>query len=460
LIAGVIVTADILWDARDSPQTNSVRKAAFSNYNTPERGSPPEAIAPPRHRREENMTDFGTKLRCRVCLIAIASFMAGHADQLRAAGPEPVRLWPDGAPGAVGTEDVDRPAVRIYQPDEAARSDAAILVCPGGGYGVLASDHEGQQVAKWLNTIGVTAVVLKYRLGPRYHHPAPLNDARRAMRYIRAHAADLEIAPDRVGVMGFSAGGHLASTLSTHFDAGHADSADPIERESCRPDFAVLAYPVISLTADFSHRGSARNLLGDNPDPELLKSLSNETQVTDQTPPTFLFHTGADKGVPVQNSLVYYRALLEHGVPAELHVYQSGPHGVGLAPGDPVLSTWKERLAAWLKGSGFLEAGERAEVRGRVSVDGQPLRWGTITLLPRDNELLPSAFAMVSQGEYAFPKSSGPVVGDYTVVVYDLGGVVAEPTIDDAALLTRPAEIQFQVARGANSFDVNLRRRR
>jgi len=260
----------------------------------------------------------------RVQFIAIVVLVCLTATTTRAAGPEPVLLWPDGAPGAVGMEDVDCPAVRIYQPEGTGRTGAAILVCPGGGYGVLASDHEGQQVAKWLNTIGVTACVLKYRLGPRYHHPAPLNDAQRGLRYIRAHAADLGVAPDRIGVMGFSAGGHLASTLSTHFDAGHADSADPIERASCRPDFAVLAYPVISLTADFSHRGSARNLLGDNPDPELLKSLSNETQVSDQTPPTFLFHTGEDKGVPVQNSLVYYRALVEHGVPAELHVYQNG----------------------------------------------------------------------------------------------------------------------------------------
>jgi acetyl esterase/lipase len=398
-------------------------------------------------------------LRCRVCLVTIGSFIAWSADLLRAAGPELVPLWPDGAPGAVGTDDVDRPAVRIYQPQEAVRTGAAILVCPGGGYGVLASDHEGQQVAKWLNTIGVTAVVLKYRLGPRYHHPAPLNDAQRGLRYIRAHAADLGVAPDRIGVMGFSAGGHLASTLSTHFDSGHADSHDPIERESCRPDFAVLAYPVISFTADFSHRGSARNLLGDNPDPELLKSLSNEMQVTNQTPPTFLFHTSEDKGVPVQNSLVYYRALVEHGVPAELHVYQNGPHGVGLAPGDPVLSTWKERLAAWLKANGFLAAAERAEVKGGVHVNGQPLRWGTIAFLPAENDRLPSAFAMVSQGQYAFPSANGPVVGDYNVVVYDLGGVVAEPSIDDALLLTTPGTVRFRVATGENFFDVNLMRR-
>jgi hypothetical protein len=216
---------------------------------------------------------------------------------------------------------------------------------------------------------------------------------------------------------------------------------------------------VISFTADFSHRGSARNLLGDNPDPELLKSLSNEMQVTNQTPPTFLFHTSEDKGVPVQNSLVYYRALVEHGVPAELHVYQNGPHGVGLAPGDPVLSTWKEGLAAWLKANGFLAAAERAEVKGGVHVNGQPLRWGTIAFLPAENDRLPSAFAMVSQGQYAFPRANGPVVGDYNVVVYDLGGVIAEPSIDDALLLTTPGTVRFRVATGENFFDVNLMRR-
>lgn len=395
-----------------------------------------------------------------VLLIGIAVGLSGPG-VAHAIGPEPVLLWPDGAPGAVGQEDADKPAIRIYRPEE-GRNGAAIVVCPGGGYGILAMDHEGHQVAKWLNTIGVTAVVLKYRLGPRYRHPAPLNDAQRAIRYVRAHAAELEVSADRVGVMGFSAGGHLASTVSTHFDAGRADSDDPIERHSCRPDFAVLAYPVISFAADFSHRGSARNLLGESPDPELLKSLSNETQVTAETPPTFLFHTGEDKGVPVQNSLVYYRALVEHGVPAELHAYQNGPHGVGLAPGDPVLSTWKERLAAWLQGSGFLAASARAEVSGTVTMEGTPLRWGTITLLPTGEVKLPTAFAMVSQGRYAFAAASGPAVGTYAVVIHDLGGVVPEPTLDDARLLTKPgtqaaSEILIDVRPGTNTMDFQVR---
>jgi hypothetical protein len=170
-----------------------------------------------------------------------------------------------------------------------------VVVCPGGGYAKLAMDHEGRQVAEWLNSLGVAAFVLKYRLGPRYRHPAPLEDAKRALRLVRSRASEFRIAPDRIGVWGFSAGGHLASTLATHFDAGNPAAADPIERVSCRPDFAILAYPVISFASEYAHKGSRRNLLGDNPDPALVENLSNEKQVTAQTPPTFLFHTNEDQ---------------------------------------------------------------------------------------------------------------------------------------------------------------------
>ncbi len=249
-----------------------------------------------------------------------------------AAGPEPLKLWPDGAPGAVGNEPADFPELRVYLPAEDKATGAGIVICPGGGYGALAMDHEGHQVAKWLNTIGVAGFVLKYRLGRRYQHPAPLQDAQRAMRYVRAHAKEWKIDPHRLGIMGFSAGGHLASTVATHFDAGDPKSDDPIERESCRPDFAILCYPVISMTEPFGHSGSKRNLLGPNPDPKLAENLSNEKQVTADTPPTFIFHTGADTGVPVENSLAFYQALRKAKVPAEMHIYQEGPHGVGLAP--------------------------------------------------------------------------------------------------------------------------------
>lgn len=263
-------------------------------------------------------------------------------------------LWPGGAPGAVGKEDVDQPSLRSYVPKHVKANGTSVIVCPGGGYGILAADHEGRQVAEWLNTLGVTAFVLKYRLGPRYRYPAPLADAQRAIRYVRANAKEYNVSPERVGILGFSAGGHLTATAGTHFDAGDPQAIDPIDRVSSRPDFLVLAYPVISMTADYSHKGSGRNLLGDKPDPQLLENLSNEKQVTAETPPTFLFHTNEDSGVPPENSVAFYLALRKAKVPAELHIYERGRHGVGLAPGDPVLSTWKERLAGWLYTRGLL----------------------------------------------------------------------------------------------------------
>lgn len=214
---------------------------------------------------------------------------------------------------------------------------------------MLAIDHEGRQIAQWLNSIGIAAFILKYRHGPRYRHPAPLTDVKRAMRVVRFGAERFRVAPDAIGIWGFSAGGHLASTLGTHFDGGDANASDPIDRASCRPDFLILAYPVISFTTEFTHQGSRRNLLGENPGPDLVEQLSNEKQVTKDTPPTFLFHTDEDDGVASENSVLFYLALRKAGVPAELHIYQHGKHGVGLAPTDQVLSSWSDRLADWLK---------------------------------------------------------------------------------------------------------------
>ena len=273
---------------------------------------------------------------------------------LLAAEPQTIVLWPGGAPGAVGDEEADRPTLTVYLPPAERAVPTGVVVCPGGGYAKLAMDHEGRQVAEWLNSLGVAAFVLKYRLGPRYRHPAPLEDAKRALRLVRSRAGEFRIAPDRIGVWGFSAGGHLASTLATHFDAGNPAAADPVERVSCRPDFAILAYPVISFATEYAHKGSRRNLLGDNPDPALVENLSNEKQVTAQTPSTFLFHTNEDQGVPAENSVLFYLALRRAGVPAELHIYERGRHGVGLAPNDPVLSSWPQRLADWLRVRGLL----------------------------------------------------------------------------------------------------------
>jgi acetyl esterase/lipase len=267
------------------------------------------------------------------------------------AEPETMLLWPDGAPGALGAEDVDRPTLTLYRARQP--SGASIIVAPGGGYSALASNHEGRQVANLLNAAGVTTFVLKYRLGPRYRHPIELGDAQRAIRLVRTRAQELGLAADRIGMMGFSAGGHLTATAGTHFDAGKADATDPIERASSRPDFLILAYPVVSFDPAIAHGGSVRNLLGENPDPKLIEDLSNDLRVTPQTPPTFLFHTNADTGVVAENSVRFYLALRKAKVPAEMHIFENGPHGVGLALGDPALGAWSGLLTTWLRGRGL-----------------------------------------------------------------------------------------------------------
>ena len=222
---------------------------------------------------------------------------------------------------------------------------------------MLAMGYEGIEVAQWLNARGVAAFVLTYRLGPRYHHPIPLLDAQRAIRYVRAHAAEDGLDPDHIGIWGFSAGGHLASTAGTHFDAGNRDATDPIERVSSRPDFMVLAYPVISMQPGITHNGSLHNLLGEEPNPTLENELSNETQVTPQTPPTFLFSTTNDEAVPVMNSVLFYEALLHAGVPAEMHIFEQGHHGSGLGKRNPQLRMWPVLLQNWLHLHGWMASG-------------------------------------------------------------------------------------------------------
>lgn len=369
--------------------------------------------------------------------------------------PAPIPLWPDGAPEAVGDEPADRPTVRIYRPRDP--NGSAVLICPGGGYGALATDHEGHQPAVWFQEIGVTAAVLRYRLGRRYQHPVPLADAARALRYLRSHAESLGLSPDRIGVMGFSAGGHLASTLSTHHDAGDPDADDPIDRVSSRPDFTVLGYPVISLTADYAHRGSARNLLGEQPDPELLRSLSIESQVTEATPPAFLFQTGEDSAVPAENAIAYVLALRQNNVPCELHLYQYGPHGVGMGVGDPVLATWMDRLKDWLQTNGFLTDARRTSVAGNVTVDGEPLRWGTITFEPQQGRQAPVAWSMVARGRYSVPLHRGVTVGVNRVIVRTLGNVEPQPTIEKAAQIDQPRQVDIQDGDNVLDFELSTR---
>lgn len=261
-------------------------------------------------------------------------------------------LWPGGAPGAVGEEDLDKPSLTICLPDPASANGIGVVVCPGGGYAGLAMDHEGKQVADWLNTHGIAAFILKYRLGPRYHHPAPLQDAQRATRMVRSRSEEFGVDPNRIGILGFSAGGHLTSTAGTHFDGGDPNPKDPIEKQSCRPDFMVLVYPVVTMTDPHTHQGSRKNLLGENPSPELIELLSNEKQVTPETPPAFLVHGHDDGPVPVQNSLQFYAALKEAGVVAELHVYEKGKHGFGLGTGDPIVGGWPDLCVRWMKNRG------------------------------------------------------------------------------------------------------------
>jgi len=262
-------------------------------------------------------------------------------------------LWEKGAPGALGHDDSDNPTLTYYPAAHGAPT--AVIIAPGGGYRGLEMNYEGRQVANWFNAAGISAFILKYRLGPRYHHPIELGDAQRAIRWVRAHAADYGLRPDRIGMLGFSAGGHLTSTAETHFDNGDPDASDPIDRVSSRPDFAVLCYAVVSMTAPYSHRGSAQALLGDTPDPKQLEDLSNESRVTPQTPPTFIFSTSDDITVPSENSVAIYLALHKAHVPAEMHIFQKGPHGVGLDLGDPALGEWPTLLIHWLRGLGLLE---------------------------------------------------------------------------------------------------------
>lgn len=268
----------------------------------------------------------------------------------------PAPLWEKDVPGLLPKE---RPPTLTYYPVPQGRSSgAACVVCPGGGYGFLADKHEGKEIADWLNARGVTAFVLHYRIvtkdRPAPLDPAPMLDVQRAIRTVRAKAKELGIDPHKIGVWGFSAGGHLASTAATHFDAGNPDAADPIDRVSCRPDFAILAYPVISMDPNVSHGGSRKNLLGPNPKPDRVEFYSNEKQVTKDTPPTFIFHTSDDPGVPLENALLFASACRKNKVPVELHAYETGKHGVGLAKDNPVLSDWGQRLEVWLGTRGLV----------------------------------------------------------------------------------------------------------
>ncbi len=269
--------------------------------------------------------------------------------------PEPVALWANGAPGALGSSEEDTPTIAAFIP-AANPTKTAVVIAPGGGYQHLSMVKEGSDVAAWLNAHGVAAFVLRYRLGMKYHSPIELGDAQRAIRTVRANAAKYGIAPDHIGMWGFSAGGHLTASAGTLFDAGNAAAADPIEQQSSRPDFLILSYPVITMEDPYVHKGSRTYLLGDAPTQAEMDSMSPELHVTAQTPPTFLFTTTDDRTVPVLNSVMFYSALVKAGVPAEMHIFQHGAHGSGLAPANPQLRPWTDMLIKWMRERGYAAA--------------------------------------------------------------------------------------------------------
>jgi acetyl esterase/lipase len=283
--------------------------------------------------------------------ILLSSLMFAHAEM-----QSPIPLWPNGAPGAHGTNASDIPTLTPYLPAATNATGAALVICPGGGYTHLAP-HEGHDYALWLNQHGVTCFVLKYRLGSHgYHYPAEFEDGTRAMRWVRAHAAEYKIDPHRVGIMGSSAGGHLASMVLTHFDPGHPNLPDPVERQSSRPDIGILCYPVITM-GEFTHQGSKDNLLGRHPSPEMVEFLSSELQVTTHTPPCFIWGTDADRTVPIENELMFAEALRKHHVPFAFHIYQNGGHGMGLGDRTPPFlhpHPWTADCLYWLRQHGWV----------------------------------------------------------------------------------------------------------
>jgi acetyl esterase/lipase len=266
--------------------------------------------------------------------------------------PAPVPLWANGAPGALGSSDEDTPTIAAFIP-ASNPTKTAVVIAPGGGYQHLSMVKEGSDVAAWLNARGVAAFVLKYRLGMKYHSPIELGDAQRAIRTVRADAAQYGIAPDHIGMWGFSAGGHLTASAGTMFDGGNAAATDGIEQQSSRPDFLILSYPVITMEDPYVHKGSRMYLLGDAPTQAQMDALSAELHVTAQTPPTFLFTTTDDHTVPVLNSVMFYTALVKAGVPAEMHIFQHGAHGSGLGVGNPQLSVWPDLLIKWMRERGY-----------------------------------------------------------------------------------------------------------
>lgn len=408
-------------------------------------------------------TSMKTLLSARCLVFQILMCLAWSSAH---AAPETIPLWPGGAPGATGTRPEDTPRVDVYVPTGKA-CGAGVVVLPGGGYGGLAADHEGRQIAQYFNSLGVTAFVCFYRLGSQgYHHPIEMNDAKRAVRWARSHADKYGIDKGRIGLIGFSAGGHLASTVGTLFDDGDPNSADPIDKISSRPDFLVLCYPVISMSDPYMHAGSRKNLLGpENDNDELARQLTNYRNVSAHTPPTFIFQTDEDTVVPAENAVNFYLALRKNKIPAEMHIYQRGPHGVGLQHGDPILSTWGGHLRDWLRNNGWLSTAKRGAVEGTVTVNGAPATWGAIVFTPED-PLAPVACARVMSGKFQLNARDGAVLGKNKLKITFSSAVV--PTVTDEQAPTgvvtttkmskdATEELTFEVKEGVNKIAMELK---
>ena len=341
--------------------------------------------------------------------------MKGTKTLLATLGPAPVvddnlsttniRLWAGAAPESLGGEIIDQPMLSVHLAESG--NGCGVIVCPGGGYRSLASDHEGLQVACWLNAQGIHAFVLRYRLGPKYHSSVSLLDGLRAMRLVRFHAHKLQLDPTRLGMLGFSAGGHLALAVATHDSsvAKRGAAADPIDEVSSRPDFVVPVYAVTN--------GAVRGRKADEYAP-------TDTAVTATTPPAFIMHTHQDSVVPASQSTLIYNALLKAGVPAELHIFNQGDHGLGLATDDPDVGHWPKLLQAWLRRHSFLTDKKRLAVNGRLLVEGAPLAIAAVTLTPK-SENYPHAHTRLNNvggGAFVIPESHGPVAGQYVVKVH------------------------------------------
>jgi len=347
-----------------------------------------------------------------------------------------VYLWPEGAPAAKGQDELDRPSLTIHLPPADKATGTGVIVCPGGGYHVLAIDHEGQQTAKWLNSVGVAAFVLKYRLKPKYEPVTALLDGQRAVRYLRQNAKEYGVSPNRVGMLGFSAGGHLTASVGITHDAGDPSSKDPVDRQSSRPDFMVLVYGGATSVGDGA---SAKGFSAG-------------------TPPAFVITTSEDGSA--DKHVACFLALREAKVPAELHVYGGyGPHGTGMAPGDPALGNWPTALQAWMRKGNLLTTAERAKVTGRVTIKGAPLHRGWVTFVSLDNPNAPSPahyIAHKADGKFTFDSTTGPVPGKYRVEVRQVATALeGEPSVEDVTLY--PDNVRAEIKPGENMVDIAVK---